>query len=616
MCGIVGYIGPRNVMPVLVGGLEKLEYRGYDSAGVCAVEKGSFALYRAEGKLANLRNILIEKNLYGQEALSPQSIGIGHTRWATHGRPSETNAHPHVAGEICVVHNGIIENYVELREMLKKEGCTFSSETDSEIAAHLINHHLPTCSSLFEALKKATNEIRGSYALVVMSTKFPDSLVIAKNSTPVVLGMAEGEVFVASDIPAILEYTRKVIILEDGDMAEIKIGHIHIESEGKKVERPVTQISWDPVTASKGGYRHFMMKEINEQPQVVTETFRGRVNQANGEVLIQDLELSDDVIKKIKKISIVACGTAWHSGLVAKFYFETLAGISTEVDYASEFRYRTPLLDDDTLFMVISQSGETADTLGGLTLASQYTKNTLAICNVVGSSIARKVKSVFYTHAGPEISVASTKAFVTQLTAAYLLALHFGKVRGKLTEGEVREHTDNLMHLPSMISKALLADKQIERISKKYGKSNGFLFLGRGILYPIALEGALKLKEISYIHAEGYPAGEMKHGPIALINEELPVVVLIGKDGPNYEKVMSNLMEVAARGGRIIAVADEPSEELKSLAWETIEVGTVPPMLMPMVFAVPLQLLSYHVAVYRGTDVDQPRNLAKSVTVE
>jgi glucosamine--fructose-6-phosphate aminotransferase (isomerizing) len=616
MCGIVGYIGPRNVMPVLVGGLEKLEYRGYDSAGVCAVEKGSFALYRAEGKLANLRNILIEKNLYGQEALSPQSIGIGHTRWATHGRPSETNAHPHVAGEICVVHNGIIENYVELREMLKKEGCTFSSETDSEIAAHLINHHLPTCSSLFEALKKATNEIRGSYALVVMSTKFPDSLVIAKNSTPVVLGMAEGEVFVASDIPAILEYTRKVIILEDGDMAEIKIGHIHIESEGKKVERPVTQISWDPVTASKGGYRHFMMKEINEQPQVVTETFRGRVNQANGEVLIQDLELSDDVIKKIKKISIVACGTAWHSGLVAKFYFETLAGIPTEVDYASEFRYRTPLLDDYTLFMVISQSGETADTLGGLTLASQYTKNTLAICNVVGSSIARKVKSVFYTHAGPEISVASTKAFVTQLTAAYLLALHFGKVRGKLTEGEVREHTDNLMHLPSMISKALLADKQIERISKKYGKSNGFLFLGRGILYPIALEGALKLKEISYIHAEGYPAGEMKHGPIALINEELPVVVLIGKDGPNYEKVMSNLMEVAARGGRIIAVADEPSEELKSLAWETIEVGTVPPMLMPMVFAVPLQLLSYHVAVYRGTDVDQPRNLAKSVTVE
>lgn len=616
MCGIVGYIGPRNVMPVLVGGLEKLEYRGYDSAGVCAVEKGSFALYRAEGKLANLRNILIEKNLYGQEALSSQSIGIGHTRWATHGRPSETNAHPHVAGEICVVHNGIIENYVELREMLKKEGCTFSSETDSEIAAHLINHHLPSSSSLFEALKKATNEIRGSYALVVMSTRFPDSLVIAKNSTPVVLGMAEGEVFVASDIPAILEYTRKVIILEDGDMAEIKIGHIHIESEGKKVDRPVTQISWDPVTASKGGYRHFMMKEINEQPQVVTETFRGRVNQANGEVLIQDLGLSDEAIKKVKKISIVACGTAWHSGLVAKFYFETLAGIPTEVDYASEFRYRTPLLDDDTLFMVISQSGETADTLGGLTLASQYTKNTLAICNVVGSSIARKVKSVFYTHAGPEISVASTKAFVTQLTAAYLLALHFGKVRGKLTEGEVREHTDNLMHLPSMISKALLADKQIERISKKYGKSNGFLFLGRGILYPIALEGALKLKEISYIHAEGYPAGEMKHGPIALINEELPVVVLIGKDGPNYEKVMSNLMEVSARGGRIIAVADEPSEELKSLAWETIEVGTVPPMLMPMVFAVPLQLLSYHVAVYRGTDVDQPRNLAKSVTVE
>ncbi len=616
MCGIVGYIGPRNVMPVLVGGLEKLEYRGYDSAGVCSIENGVFQLHRAEGKLANLRNALIEKNLYGTDTPPVQTIGIGHTRWATHGRPSETNAHPHVAGDICVVHNGIIENYVELREMLKKEGCKFSSETDSEIAAHLINHHLPNSATLFEALKKATSEIRGSYALVVMSTKFPDTLVIAKNSTPVVLGLAEGEVFIASDIPAILEYTRKVIILEDGDMAELKIGEIHIESEGKPVERPVTQISWDPVTASKGGYRHFMMKEINEQPQVVTETFRGRVNQSNGEVLIQDIGLSDDDIKKIKKISIVACGTAWHSGLVAKFYFESLAGIPTEVDYASEFRYRTPLLDNETLFMVISQSGETADTLGGLTLASKYTENTLAICNVVGSSIARKVKSVFYTHAGPEISVASTKAFVTQLTAAFLLALHFAKVKGKLSESEVREHTDNLMHLPSMISKALLADKQIERISKKYGKSNGFLFLGRGILYPIALEGALKLKEISYIHAEGYPAGEMKHGPIALINEELPVVVLIGRDGPNFEKVMSNMMEVAARGGRIIAVTDEPSEELKDLAWETIELGAVPPMLMPMVFAVPLQLLSYHVAVYRGTDVDQPRNLAKSVTVE
>lgn len=616
MCGIVGYIGPKSVMPVLVGGLEKLEYRGYDSAGVASIEGSNFDLYRCEGKLSNLRNLLIEKGCYGTCTNNKTSIGIGHTRWATHGRPSETNAHPHVAGDVCVVHNGIIENYVEIREELLKYGCKFNSETDSEIAAHLINHHLATSKSLFEALKKATSEIRGSYALVVMSTKFPDTLVIAKNATPVVLGISEGEVFVGSDIPAILEYTKKFVILEDGDMAELKLGHVYIESEGKPITREITQVNWDPVTASKGGYRHFMLKEINEQPQVVTETFRGRIDQQHGGIVMSDLGLSDEVIKKIRKISIVACGTAWHSGLVAKFYFETLAGIPTEVDYASEFRYRTPLLDDETLFMVISQSGETADTLGGLMLATKHTKNTMAICNVVGSSIARKAASVFYTHAGPEISVASTKAFVTQLTAAYLLALHLGEKRGKISSTDMRKYSQDLMHLPTMISHAITVDKQVERIAKKYGKSNGFLFLGRGILYPIALEGALKLKEISYIHAEGYPAGEMKHGPIALINEELPVVVLVGQDGVNYEKVMSNLMEVAARGGRIIAVTDKATQELKDLAWEVIEVGEVSPLLMPMVFTVPLQLLSYHVAVYRGTDVDQPRNLAKSVTVE
>lgn len=616
MCGIVGYIGKKNVMPVLVGGLEKLEYRGYDSAGVASISSNQFELFRCEGKLGNLRNLLIEKGKYEKELSDSYQTGIGHTRWATHGRPSETNAHPHIAGDVCVVHNGIIENYVEIREKLLSHGCVFKSETDSEIAAHLINFHLPSSASLFEALKKTTEEIRGSYALVVISTKFPDTIVVAKNSTPVVLGVAEDEVFVASDIPAVLEHTRKFIILEDGDMAELKVGHIHIESNGEVIQRDVTQINWDPVTASKGGYRHFMIKEINEQPQVVTETFRGRIDQEHGGIVMHDLGLSDDVIKSIKKISIVACGTAWHSGLVAKFYFETIAGIPTEVDYASEFRYRTPLLDNDTLFLVISQSGETADTLGGLLLANQHTKNTMAICNVVGSSIARKAQSVFYTHAGPEISVASTKAFVTQLTAAYLLALHFAEVRGKLSHEKISAYAQDLMHLPSMIGHALTTNTQLERIAKKYGKSHGFLFLGRGILYPIALEGALKLKEISYIHAEGYPAGEMKHGPIALINEELPVVVLVGQDGVNYEKVMSNLMEVAARGGRIIAVTDKATQELKDLAWETIEVGEVAPLLMPMVFTVPLQLLSYHVAVYRGTDVDQPRNLAKSVTVE
>lgn len=618
MCGIVGYVGPRNAIPIIVNGLEKLEYRGYDSAGVATVQNGSFELFRTEGKLSNLRNRLIEHGRYDVEQVTngSHSIGIGHTRWATHGRPSETNAHPHIAGDICVVHNGIIENYVELRTMLQGQGCKFSSETDTEIAAHLIEMKLKVTDSLFEAVAEAIKELRGSYALVVISSRYPDSLVVAKNATPVVIGISEGEMFVASDIPAILEHTRDVLILEDGEMAEIRASGVRLEKDGEKIERAPSKILWDPVTASKGGYKHFMLKEVHEQPQVVTETFRSRIEQSNGQVFIDDLGLTDDQIRSIKRISIVACGTAWHSGLVAKFYFETIAKIPTEVDYASEFRYREPLLDNDTLFLVVSQSGETADTLGCLQLADSLTNKTMAVCNVLGSSMSRKARSVFYTHAGPEISVASTKAFVTQLTAVYLLALHFAGARGKLTAEQVKVHTDDLMHLPSLLSAALTCEKQVERIAKKYGKSDGFLFLGRGILYPIALEGALKLKEISYLHAEGYPAGEMKHGPIALINEELPVVVLIGKDGVNHEKAMSNLMEVAARGGRIIAITDEPSPELKDLAWETVSLGKVPPLLMPMVFAVPLQLLAYHVAVYRGTDVDQPRNLAKSVTVE
>jgi glutamine---fructose-6-phosphate transaminase (isomerizing) len=619
VCGIVGYIGPKNVVPVLVNGLEKLEYRGYDSAGIATIRKDGFELHRTEGKLSNLRNRLIEKGLFQETSsggASLHTIGIGHTRWATHGRPSETNAHPHVAGDICVVHNGIIENYVSLRERLQKEGCVFSSETDSEIAAHLIASHLKTSDSLFSAVEKAVQEFHGSYALVVMSLKFPDRLVIAKNATPVVIGLSEGEVYVASDIPAILEHTRKIVILEDGDMAELSASAVSIYHDGEIVERAPVQISWDPVTAEKGGYRHFMLKEINEQPQVVTETFRGRIEQDSGQVFIDDLGITDEQIKSIRRISIVSCGTAWHSGLIAKFYFETIAKIPTEVDYASEFRYREPLVDNETLFMVISQSGETADTLGCLQLASGLTDKTLAVCNVLGSSIARKAASVFYTHAGPEISVASTKAFVTQLTAVYLLALHMGRVRGKLTEAEVQQHTSDLMTLPAHITEALKTEKQVERIAKKYGKSPDVLFLGRGLLYPIALEGALKLKEISYLHAEGYPAGEMKHGPIALINEELPVVVLVGRDGVNYEKVMSNLTEVASRGGQIIAITDEPTEELKDLAWELVSLGSIPTFLLPMVFSVPLQLLAYHVAVYRGTDVDQPRNLAKSVTVE
>ncbi len=610
MCGIVGYIGPKDAVPILIGGLEKLEYRGYDSAGVATISKGQFKVQRAEGKLDNLK-----QQLDSSEMLSG-NIGIGHTRWATHGRPSETNAHPHVAGNICVVHNGIIENYAELRDRLQKDGYQFASETDTEIAAQLINSHLSKGSDLLSAVKAATNELEGSYALVTMSLTDPDKIVVAKNSTPVIIGIADGETYIASDIPAILEHTKRVIILEDGDIAEITKDSIEVLHNNEPVTRPPITVTWDPITAEKGGYRHFMLKEIYEQPQVVTETFRGRIDRERDSIFLDDIDLTDEDIKKIKRICIVACGTAWHAALVTKFYIEKFARIHVEVDYGSEFRYRNPIIDSETLFVVISQSGETADTLSSLNLASDQNAKTLAICNVVGSSMTRRADNVLYTHAGPEISVASTKAFVTQLTAGYLLALRLGQARNTISGEEFTTLRDNLIHLPSQLTHALTFDKQIEKIAKKYGKNSDFLYLGRGVLYPIALEGALKLKEISYLHAEGYPAGELKHGPIALINEETPVVVVFGKDGVNYEKAMSNLKEVESRGGRIIAVTDVQTSELKDLAWETIAVGEVAPEMLPVVLSVPLQLLAYHVAIYRGTDVDQPRNLAKSVTVE
>lgn len=619
MCGIVGYVGPRSATPILVAGLEKLEYRGYDSAGVANIsECGQFEVFRVEGKLSNLKRKLEENGAFkGAPAKNGKvHVGIGHTRWATHGRPSETNAHPHVAGRVCVVHNGIIENYSSLRERLQAEGCVFVSETDTEIAAHLINSYTAEDKSLLSAVRKAVSELRGSYALVVISLDDPETIVVAKNATPVILGLGEGENFVASDIPAVLEYTRNFMVLEDGELAEIKAHSIEIEACGQKVERAPIYVSWDPVTAEKGGYRHFMLKEIHEQPQVVTQTFRGRIDQQEGRVFLDGVELSDQALSQIERICIVACGTAWHAGLVAKFYIEEFAGIPVEVDYASEFRYRSPLVGSKTLFVAISQSGETADTLGSLELAAKQGAVTLAVCNVVGSTIARRAKHVLYTHAGPEISVASTKAFLTQLTALYLLALRLGIARGKLSSEAALKCIDMLVRLPSRITEVLQCNKKMERIAKKYGKSDDFLFLGRGLLYPIALEGALKLKEISYVHAEGYPAGEMKHGPISLVNEEMPVVVVFGKDGVNYDKAMSNLIEVGARGARIIAVTDRETAELRDLAWEVVEVGDVEPFMMPMVFSIPLQLLAYHVAVYRGTDVDQPRNLAKSVTVE
>lgn len=621
MCGIVAYLGKRDAVSVVVSGLEKLEYRGYDSAGVSVIENQSFETVRARGKLKNLKNLLSESGkAVGSTEVEPDrtenNIGIGHTRWATHGRPSENNAHPHVAGQVCVVHNGIIENYRILRTRLEEEGCSFSSETDSEIVAHLINFYLESSDSLLDAVRTAISELEGSYALVVLSLTEPDTLVVAKNSTPVVVGLSKDEVFVASDIPAILEYTRDVLILEDGDLAEIKIDSLYLESNGAEIKRKPMKVTWDPITAEKGGYRHFMLKEINEQPLVVSETFRSRVKQEQNAIFLDDVNLGDKEFQAFKRICIVACGTAMHAGLVTKYYIEHIANIPVEVDYASEFRYRKNPLDTDTLFVVISQSGETIDTLGALKRAKDAGLDTLAICNVVGSSIARMSDNVIYTHAGPEISVASTKAFVTQLTAGLLLALRLGIARACLSQEEAKEHIDQLMKIPSRILEALKCEEQIEKLAKSYGASDHFLYLGRGLLYPIALEGALKLKEISYVHAEGYPAGEMKHGPIALINEDLPVVVVLGKDGVNYEKTMSNLIEVNARGGRIIAITDVENPQLDEVCESVICLGEMSPLAMPIVFTIPLQLLAYHVALHRGTDVDQPRNLAKSVTVE
>lgn len=619
MCGIVGYVGPRNPIPIIVRGLEKLEYRGYDSSGVACVRNSRFEIHRAVGKLKNLRAELDKLGELSEIAPGGSDrlqIGLGHTRWATHGRPCEQNAHPHIAGKICLVHNGIIENYALLREMLSGMGCKFSSETDTEIAAHLINVKYEKCGDFLEAVRQAIAEVRGSYALVVTCLDFPDRIIVAKNSTPVIVGIAQDEVFVASDIPAVLEHTREILILEDQELAEIKVGSVHIEKNGEIIHRETEHIAWDPITAEKGGFRHFMLKEIYEQPQVVTDTLRTRIDQEHGRVLLDELSFSPESLKSIDRIIIVACGTAWHAALITKFYIEQFAHIPVEVDYGSEFRYRNVVMNEKVLFMVISQSGETADTLGSLQIAAEHTPLTLAICNVLGSSIARKASCVLYTHAGPEISVASTKAFVTQVSLGYLLAVKLGVVRGVINAGQERQLVDDIVHLPVLLTKALGTDRQMEKIARKYGRTNDFLYLGRGVLYPVALEGALKLKELSYIHAEGYPAGEMKHGPIALINEETPVVFVFGQDGVNYEKSISNLIEVESRGGRVIAIGDRILPDVQELAWESVSVGDAAANILPVVLAVPLQLLAYHVAVYRGTDVDQPRNLAKSVTVE
>ena len=609
MCGIMGYVGQRAAAPLLFQGLKRLEYRGYDSAGIAAFTNGHIAMRRTVGKLNNLDQLLQSEPL-------PGSVGIGHTRWATHGPPSEENAHPHRAGDVVVIHNGIIENYLDLRHELMEKGRTFSSETDTEVISHLIDQYLQEGMSFSEATRAALRHLSGSFAIVALSEKNPGTILTAKNATPIVIGLGEEENFVASDVPALLDYTRQVMFLDDGEMAEVSCKGVAISDfSGQPIEREPRQITWDPITAQKSGYKHFLLKEIHEQPQAIIDTMRGRILEESGEIALGEIAEQLPVLDSVKRATLVACGTAWHSCLVGKFLFEELAGLPTEVDYGSEFRYRHAPLDTDTLVLAVSQSGETADTLAALEGGKNKGASTLAVCNVVDSSIPRKSDMVVYTHAGPEISVASTKAFTTQLTALYLLAVYLGQRRGVLNKEQSRKLIEDIVNLPSLVQEVLKKAKAIEKIAKKYGHASDFLYLGRGVNYPIALEGALKLKEISYIHAEGYPAGEMKHGPIALIDEQMPVVVLLPKD-PVYEKTLSNMKEVEARGGRIIALTDAPSPELEEIAWETIQVPTTNHLLMPILLSIPLQLLAYHVAVYRGTDVDQPRNLAKSVTVE
>jgi len=608
MCGIVGYVGPREASPILIAGLRKLEYRGYDSAGLAAFANHHVEVRRCVGKLDNLAGLLREQPLRG-------TPGIGHTRWATHGRPSEQNAHPHRAGKVVLIHNGIIENYLELRAALERRGRTMLSETDTEVISHLIDEQVQAGFGLADATRRAVKVLEGSYAIVVLSESEPDRMVAAKSATPIVLGLGEGENFVASDIPALLEHTRRVLFLEDGEVAELTAQRVVITTfDGEPVAREPRVVTWDPVTAQKGGFKHFLLKEIHEQPQAIIDTMRGRILQEAGDVQL-DGDLAAGWAKNIRRAVVVACGTAWHACLVGKFLLERLASLPCEVDYGSEFRYRDPLLDPQTLLIVVSQSGETADTLAAVETARERGTPVLAICNVVDSSIARRANHVLYTHAGPEISVASTKAFTTQLTALYLLALQLGRERGLVNVEQGRRLVADLVALPTLVKEALRRERLIERVAKKYGNASDVLYLGRGINYPVALEGALKLKEISYIHAEGYPAGEMKHGPIALINEEMPVVVIIPHDAV-FQKSLSNLKEVESRGGRIIVVTDAPSPELEDVAWEVLAVPRTNELLTPVLLTVPLQLLAYHVAVYRGTDVDQPRNLAKSVTVE
>jgi glucosamine--fructose-6-phosphate aminotransferase (isomerizing) len=621
MCGIVGYIGSKKVVPVIIEGLRKLEYRGYDSAGIAVVTKeGKLEVRRAPGKLRNLERVLQESPIEG-------TYGIGHTRWATHGRPTEENAHPHrdCSGQIVVVHNGIIENYLELKEQLQHEGHKFVTETDTEIVAHLVEKNTQGGVCLEEAVRQSLKQLRGIYSLVFLSAKEPQKIVAARFGPPSVIGLGEGEYFVASDIPALLEHTREIFFLADGDIAVLTPQGVSVmDHDGRPVSRPAHHVSWDPIMAEKGGYKHFMQKEIFEQPRAVRDTLLGRISQDTGKIFLDDMQITEQQFRDFQNVRIVACGTSWHAGLAGKFMIERLARLPVEVDYGSEFRYRDPILDSKTLTVCISQSGETADTLAGQREAKLKGSPTLAICNVMGSMVTREAAGSILTHAGPEIGVASTKAFTSQLTALLLLAGHLGQIRGKLTADASRTLMQEFTRIPHKIEMVLQAEESgiYENLARQLFRHTDFLYLGRGIHYPIALEGALKLKEISYIHAEGYPAGEMKHGPNALIDENLPVVVLATHDESDpdsvtrYEKSVSNIQEVKARDGIVISIVTSGDNLARKSSDYVLEVPNAPELLAPLLEIVPLQLLAYHIAIRRGCDVDQPRNLAKSVTVE
>jgi glutamine---fructose-6-phosphate transaminase (isomerizing) len=645
MCGIVGYVGPKEVVPVILEGLRRLEYRGYDSAGIAVGRKGEDKLdiRRAPGKLRNIEEVLRQHPLHG-------TYGIGHTRWATHGRPTEENAHPHrdCTGRIVVVHNGIVENYLELKRELTAQGHVFVTETDTEIIAHLIEQiqkdsaapsttdagapsltrsvgqgWVPTIS-LEQAVRQAVKRLTGAFALGVLSSQEPDKIVAARFGPPAVIGIGEGEYFVASDVPGILHHTRNIVFLNDGEMAILTLAGVQFtDFEGNPTHPKVQRITWDPIQAEKGGYKHFMLKEIWEQPRAIRDTTLGRVSLDSGQVFLAEMGIKPEDLAQATSINIAACGTSWHAATAGKYMIERLARLPVEVDYASEYRYRSPIADPNALGLLITQSGETADTLAAQREMIALGSKTVAICNVVGAMITRDANGTIYTHAGPEIGVASTKAFSSQITALFLFALHLAQIRGTIAPAQSLELVEELSRIPAKIEEMLRhVSHKCEQLAKLYCNARDFLYLGRGIHFPIALEGALKLKEISYIHAEGYPAGEMKHGPNALIDETLPVVVLATQDENDpgsklrYEKTLSNVQEVTARSGRVIAIAVEGQQDLAQLVEHVITIPKAPELLLPLLEIVPLQLLAYHIAVRRGCDVDQPRNLAKSVTVE